>query len=122
LLDTHALLWWLDDNPRLGQQARRAIADPDNEVWISAVCVWEITIKQALGKLTMGGDLGQVIDDNRFGNLPITAKHALAVGSLPPIHRDPFDRLLVAQTGLEKLVLVTGDTNIGQYQVSILWN
>lgn len=116
LLDTHALLRWLADT-RLGDDARSAIADPHNHVVVSAVSLWEIAIKRAHGKLTVEGDLDAAIADSGFDELPIRWHHALAAGELEPIHRDPFDRMLVAQSRTDGLTVVTRDPAIGRYGV-----
>ena len=120
LLDTHVLLWWLDDNLSLGETARRAIGDPDRLVFMSAVSIWEIVIKKALGKLDVPDELANVIENQPFHYLDMTAEHAFKVGELPFHHRDPFDRLLIAQSLVEGLTLVTHDSDIGKYDVSVL--
>jgi len=120
LLDTHALLWWLEDPNQLSESAREAIADWKNTVYVSAAVVWEIAIKKALGKLQAPDDLEAAMAVNRFLPLPITVPHALAVRSLPGIHRDPFDRMLVAQASCEGLTLVTEDAAVRRYPVALL--
>jgi PIN domain nuclease of toxin-antitoxin system len=120
LLDTSALIWALIDDPSLTREARSAIGEGGNEVAVSAASVWEISIKQRAGKLRppvddVAGDLAR-----RFTMLPITTEHAWAAGQLPPHHRDPFDRTLVAQAQLEGLTIVTRDPKIARYQVAIL--
>jgi PIN domain nuclease of toxin-antitoxin system len=117
LLDTHVLLWWLDDPKQLSRAARRAIQDGANPVYISAAVAWEITIKKALGKLDAPDNLEDVIEANRFLPLPITIPHALAVWSLPDHHRDPFDRILIAQALHEGFRLVNRDSEIAKYPV-----
>ena len=117
LLDTHALLWWLDNPRQLSRQARAAIQDGKNPVYISAAVVWEIAIKKALGKVDAPDNLEEVIEANRFLPLPITIPHAVAVQSLPALHRDPFDRILIAQALHEGFRLVTRDQEIAQYPV-----
>jgi PIN domain nuclease of toxin-antitoxin system len=114
------LLWWLEDSPRLSRAARAAIADPGNEVWVSAASVWELAIKRARGRLRIEGDLVEEMAAVWFGTLPITVEHALAAAALPPHHDDPFDRMLVAQAGLEGLTLVTRDRRMAPYRVSLL--
>ena len=118
LLDTHALLWWLDDPAKLAPSARAAIGDPANLVHISAVVIWEIVVKRGLGKLEVNGDFDAALAANPFRYLDITIAHARAVADLPPIHRDPFDRMLVAQAIVEGFRLVTRDPLIAQYPVS----
>jgi len=124
LLDTHALLWWLQESPRLGFDARREIASPRNEVLISAVCAWEIAIKVGLDRLDLGEPpeicLPREIERGGFRALPIEISHGCAVRSLPDYHRDPFDRLLVAQALCEALTLVTADRLISRYSVAIM--
>jgi PIN domain nuclease of toxin-antitoxin system len=117
LLDTHAFLWWDADDARLPGILRSAIASPQNEIFVSAVSVWEIAIKRSLGKLAFGQRVGKVIEDHGFIALAITVPEAEWAGSLPQIHSDPFDRLLVAQAQLGGLVLVTVDEQILRYQV-----
>lgn len=121
LLDTHVFLWWLADDPGLRPAAREAIADPDTIVHVSAVTVWEIAIKAALGRLdAVSADLAGEIAANGFVELPITARHAARAGGLPRHHDDPFDRMLCAQAGLEGLTLVTRDRVFEAYGTAIL--
>jgi PIN domain nuclease of toxin-antitoxin system len=117
LLDTHALLWWDSNDARLPGALHSAIASPQNQVYVSAVSVWEIAIKRASGKLIFGHSVAKAIEEDGFLPLSTTAEHAEWAGSLPQLHRDPFDRLLVAQAQLEGLVLVTVDEQILRYQV-----
>ena len=118
LLDTHVLLWWLDDSRALSQGTKERIADGANQVYVSAATVWEIVIKRSLNKLQIPDDFHRQLD--AFRPLEITAEHALAVGGLPDHHRDPFDRMLIAQCLTNGLVLVTGDENIKRYEVPVL--
>ncbi len=120
LLDTHAFLWWLDDNPCLSKKASQVIAESNNLVFVSAATAWEISIKKALGKLQAPDDLEEALRVNGFQSLPITVPHALLAGKLPPHHDDPFDRLLVAQSKIEGLTLVTRDQKQQLYDVSTL--
>jgi PIN domain nuclease of toxin-antitoxin system len=120
LPDTHVVLWWLGDDPALGAAAREALADPDNTVYLSAVVVWEARIKQAVGKLDLPEDFEEVLDRESFVDLPVTARHAHALARLPMHHRDPFDRMLIAQAHCEDLHLVTTDPAMGRYDVSVL--
>ena len=120
LLDTHVLLWWLDDQSLLAAEARERIADPRRPVFVSAAAVWEITIKRQLGKLEAPDDLEEALEQERFQHLPIAVRHALAVADLPSIHRDPFDRIQIAQARLEGLTIVTRDTWIPRYGVKCL--
>ncbi|MBN1652596.1 MAG: type II toxin-antitoxin system VapC family toxin [Deltaproteobacteria bacterium] len=120
LLDTRALLWWLDDHPTLSTEAKTAIADTDNLVLISAAVIWEIKIKQSLGKLKIPRNFRKVLSEQPFEALSITAEHAYAVGELPALHRDPFDRMLVAQAKVEGLTIVTRDDHFRKYKVPII--
>ena len=122
LLDTHVLLWWLDDHKALSAKARRAIRDGRNTVFVSAATAWEISIKQALGTLQAPDDLEDALAANRFRPLLIAPHHAMAAGRLPRHHDDPFDRMLVAQTQAERLTLVTNDAQLSRYSVPILWS
>ena len=121
LLDTHVFLWWDDANPKLGQDAARAIADPGNLVYVSAASVWELVLKRQTGRLVLSRSPGAAIERNGFLALPISAAHTERTGVLPPLHRDPFDRLLVAQAQLESLTLVTADAKVAAYPVAQLW-
>ncbi len=119
-LDTHVLLWWLDDSPLLSEKERSAIANSDNLVVLSSVVIWEIRIKQALGKLVITPKFYDVIKNEGFEMLSITPDHAYAVGELPMHHRDPFDRMIVAQARLEGLTVATHDAVFKKYGVSVL--
>jgi PIN domain nuclease of toxin-antitoxin system len=121
LLDTHAWLWWLGDDRRLGRRARQVLANPRSEVWVSAASSWEIAIKEALGKLRLQkADLEAEISANGFLELPIRTRHALVAGRLAPVHEDPFDRMLVAQAQVEELSVVTSDPVFERYGVTVL--
>lgn len=120
LLDTHMVLWWLADDSRLSKRARALIADPANTLTVSAATSWEIAIKQALGKITIDGRLEDAIDAQGFGMLPVTFRHAAETLMLPEIHRDPFDRMLVAQARVESLPLLTIDPHILQYPANVI--
>lgn len=117
LLDTHIVLWWLADDQNLSPAHRAAIADPDNELFVSAVSVAEVAIKTSLGKLSAPAGLDAVVREAGFGELPFTAAHAEALRELPWHHRDPFDRMLVAQALVEGLDLLTTDPRLGNYPV-----
>lgn len=121
LVDTHALLWWLADDPALSRAARDRIADPANELLVSAASVWEIAIKRSLGKLTAPDDLPDQILGEGFAWLPVGPEHAWRVRTLPPHHRDPFDRLLVAQALVEHMALVSADAHLAGYGVEVQW-
>lgn len=115
LLDTHIYLWWLQDSPKLSKQAREQIVAA-SEVYVSSASIWEASIKIGIGKLEMEVDvLVSEIEKSGFQELPITAKHGAAVMRLPDIHRDPFDRMLVAQAVSEPLRLLTADSILGKY-------
>jgi PIN domain nuclease of toxin-antitoxin system len=120
LVDAHAILWWLADDPTLSANARASIRDPANEVLASAASVWEIEIKRALGKLDAPDDLVEALASAGFGALPITLDDAARAGRLPPHHRDPFDRMLVAQAGRLDAVIVTRDPAFSVYDVETL--
>lgn len=120
LLDTHVLLWWLRNDPMLKDETREVIEASDNMVVVSAVTVWEMVIKQALGKLEVPARFYEGLQDEPFATMPMTAEHAVAVRTLPLHHRDPFDRMLVAQAQVEGLTLITRDRHIQQYDVSCL--
>ena len=124
LLDTHVLLWWLIGSRRLGKGARQAIGDPINVVFVSAVSAWEVAIKRALAKLPVPPNVATWLPvemaANGFLALPITVAHATAVEHLPPHHRDPFDRLLIAQAHAEQLTLVTSDLAMSPYGALLL--
>lgn len=120
LLDAHAVLWWLADDPGLATDARSAMADPANEVLVSAATVWEIAIKRALGKLDAPDGLTDALGDVGFGVLPITGTDTERAGALPPHHRDPFDRMLVAQGQRVGAILVSRDAVFAEYGVDVL--
>jgi PIN domain nuclease of toxin-antitoxin system len=121
LVDTNALLWWLTDDPDLSATAREALAEPANDVLVSAASVWQIAIKRALGKLTVPDDLLSQIEAQGFGWLTVNAEHAWQVRDLPPHHRDPFDRLLVAQSLVEQMPIVSADPRLAAYGVEARW-
>jgi PIN domain nuclease of toxin-antitoxin system len=121
LLDTHVLLWWIEDNPKLKKRLRAIITDPDTEVAVSAATIWEAATKRALGKLRF--ETAVLLDSLDRGGilvLPITAEHALAAGDLPRHHDDPFDRMLVAQAIAEGFTLITSDSWLGSYQIALV--
>ena len=120
LLDTHAFLWWNADDPALGPNARTAIADSGNIVFVSAATAWEIATKRESGKLDAPGDIVDWIRQGGFTELAIELEHAVLSAELPKHHRDPFDRLLVAQAAIEELTLVTADTEIVKYSIETL--
>ena len=119
LLDTHVLLWWLADDRKLTRAARAIIANPDNEVLVSSASLWEIAIKAALGRIEVElDDLEAAISRNGFRPLSIGFRHALTAGRLPVIHRDPFDRMLIAQAGVDELRVVSHDRVFERYNLS----
>jgi PIN domain nuclease of toxin-antitoxin system len=120
LLDTHALIWALENHPSLSGKARDAIIDGKNMVFVSSASAWEISIKKAMGKLKAPDNLSEEIRLHRFTRLNMNFDHAKLAGELPDIHKDPFDRMLIAQAMIEKLTLVTRDNLIAKYDVSLL--
>jgi PIN domain nuclease of toxin-antitoxin system len=125
LLDTHALLWWNVDDERLSGTARDVIQDGRNEVLISAASVWEIAIKSAKGRLDLPSNVGRYIEErirrNRWSTLAIDIPHVIRAAALPELHRDPFDRALIAQAQVEALPIVTMDAAITRYDVETIW-
>lgn len=120
LLDTHAFLWWLANSPRLGPGTRALIADGDNDVYVSAASTLEIAIKKRNGQLQAPDHLADLIEEEGFTPLPITPAHGEHSGHLPAIHKDPFDRLLIAQAQMEGMALVSVDGVFPQYQVRLV--
>ena len=125
LLDTHVLLWWHNEPSRLTETSYNAISNLDNEIFLSVVNGWEIQIKAQLGRLTLSKPLSAIFQQeqakNDFRLLPVTMDHVYALDQFPLHHRDPFDRLLVAQAHQEELMLVTHDPKITAYSVPLLW-
>lgn len=124
LLDTHAFIWWDGDRTRLSSRALAVLYDPANSVWFSAVSIWEIVIKSQLGKLALRLPLSQIVAQQQANGLQVLAvslAHVLAVESLPSVHKDPFDRLLIAQANVEAAEFVTADAIFAHYPVRILW-
>lgn len=120
LLDTCVVLWWLDDPATIAEPARIEIANPRNAIYVSAASIQEIVIKQGQNRLSCPDDLLPLLAANKFSHLPITLDHALALRTLPPLHKDPFDRQLLAQCGLEDMTLVTRDRLLTKYDVCFL--
>lgn len=123
LLDTHVALWAITDSPRLATKARDLIANPANTVWVSVASLWEITIKHSLGRGDMpitGAQAKAWFEQSGYQLLNIEAPHVLGVAELPPLHNDPFDRLLVAQALAEPLRLITHDAQVARYSDSII--
>ena len=125
LLDTHALLWWLDGDRRLSLKARRAIANESNTILVSAASAWEITTKARLGKLPgaadVAADVTGCVASQGFTPLDITLLHAQRAGGLPGEHRDPFDRVLIAQSQLEDVAVVSDDEVFDAYDLRRFW-
>ena len=121
LLDTHAALWWLSDDRRLGSTSADLLDDASNEVLLSAAVVWEVVIKRSLGKLQVPDGLASTLMGAGVNALPITIAHAEATAQLDWHHRDPFDRMLVAQARVEQAVLVSNDQALLPYGVPLVW-
>lgn len=125
LLDTHALLWWLAGDKSLSRRARLVIADEDNEIFVSAASAWEVSTKHRVGKLPGAGplvvDFAREVRQQGFSELPITLDHGQVAGALPGVHRDPFDRILVAQAREEKMALVSNDAVFDAFGVERIW-
>ena len=124
LLDTHAFMWWDSDPTQLSAPALAALRDPANEVWLSVVSVWEMVIKAHLGKLTLRLPLADIVSQQKANGLRILSvslEHVLAVEGLPAIHKDPFDRCLIAQANVEGAEVISADPVVAQYPVRILW-
>ena len=125
LLDTHAFLWWIDDSDELSQEARETFIRAENTIFVSAAISWEIAIKMRLGRLEIVGDperfFPEQIVRNAFMVLPIQISHALHSYHLPEFHRDPFDRMLISQSQIEGLPIITKDPVFDQYKVETVW-
>jgi PIN domain nuclease of toxin-antitoxin system len=125
LLDTHAFLWWCLGAEQLSSRADAIIADGKNEIYFSAASAWEIAIKAGKGRLTLPEEPGRYIasrmNRHRFLGLPVQISHTVRVFDLPPHHADPFDRLLIAQSQMESLPLITKDEEINKYDVEVIW-
>ncbi len=125
LLDTHTFIWYLADSPKLSKKARKVISDADNAIYVSAATAWEISTKYRLGKLPeaeiLANDVIGYIAKARFSELTVNVRHAQRAGSLPGPHRDPFDRMLMAQSQLEKLTVITLDSVFQDYGIKVLW-
>ena len=125
LLDTHSFLWWNTNDPKLSSNARELIEDGENEIFLSAVSAWEISLKTKKGRLILPKPpdkyVSNSIHEYQFTVLPIHISHALQVFHLPDYHQDPFDRLLVAQSLLEDLPIITKDSQIKRYEIDTIW-
>ncbi len=118
LLDTHVVLWWLDDNESLSARHRALIEASETEPWVSASSIWEMSIKASKGLLAVDGDILEAIRSSQMPVLPIDGRHAWAAGLLPKHHADPFDRMLIAQGQLEGMAIATVDPAFGLYDVA----
>jgi len=125
LLDTHALLWWLSDDPSLSKRARTFVSQTENAVIVSSACAWEIATKVRLGKLASAGELTGdfmgYLEREGFETLSISTQHAIRVGLLPGPHKDPFDRMLIAQAQAENLPVLSNDRVFDDYRVRRIW-
>jgi PIN domain nuclease of toxin-antitoxin system len=125
LLDTHTFIWWVADAPQLSKTAKAFIANPDNKIFFSAASAWEIVIKVGTGKLTLPKEpdiyITSRLTSNRFQILPIELSHTLQIAKLPDLHRDPFDRIIIAQSQITGMPILTVDRLIIQYPVDIIW-
>ena len=125
LLDTHTLLWWLFDDPKLSANVREIVADPENEIYVSSASAWEISTKYRLGKLPAARelvrDISTWVQKAGFSELPVNIPHAQRAGSWPQAHRDPFDRLLAAQSALEEAPLVSRDPAFESFGIRLVW-
>lgn len=125
LLDTHAFLWWVVDEPQLSNTAKAIIADQSNAIYVSVISAWEIIIKERIGKLILPEPpetyIPSRLASNQFISLNVQIQHVLQIATLPDHHRDPFDRLLIAQSQVENIPLLTVDHQIRQYSVNVIW-
>lgn len=115
IIDTHILLWWLENNIKLNEKNKKLISNPENIIIVSVATTWEIIIKKSLNKLKCPNNLLEVLDKNNFNILPIYAEHTLFLEKLPKIHSDPFDRILISQSYIEQIPLITQDKIIKKY-------
>jgi PIN domain nuclease of toxin-antitoxin system len=125
LFDTHAFLWWFDAPERLSEDARHACLDPNNELLLSVVTLWEIQVKRQIGKLTLTRPLREIVEEQERTNgthlIAVRPEHVYALDALPLLHRDPFDRLLIAQANAEGAALLSMDSSFSGYPVTLLW-
>ncbi|MCY1688768.1 type II toxin-antitoxin system VapC family toxin [Yersinia enterocolitica] len=120
LIDTHVFIWWLTNDPSLGSLTRSVISKGGNIVYVSAVTPWEISIKRSIGKLEFDADVDEAMERNNFYALSISHAHAEQAGNLPRHHGDPFDRMLIAQSQMEGLILVSADTAFSPYGIRLM--
>lgn len=125
LIDTHAFIWWNTEDERLSDRARRVMEDEASEIFVSVGSIWEVATKVAKGRLEIPGDLETYVDErlaaNRWVPLSIDRRHVIRAAALPVIHRDPFDRILIAQAQLDDMPIVTTDAAITRYDVETIW-
>jgi len=125
LLDTHVLLWWVTGDRRLSRLIRAAIGSDTNDIAVSAATFWELAIKAGAGRIVLPGDperfVAEQVAVNAFQVLPVHIRHALKVFGLPSLHRDPFDRMLVAQAVVEEMPILSADPQLAQYPVEVIW-
>jgi len=124
LLDTHAILWFLNGDKKISERVKKVLSSPSNDKFISIVSLWEIAIKISLGKLSIKtslSDLFRIIEEQGFHFLPLTPEHIICVATLPMSHRDPFDRIIISQAITEELTILTRDENFSGYGVKIIW-
>lgn len=125
LFDTHSFIWWHSQRAKLSPEVLKFCADPDNQLYLSVVTVWEIQIKHQIGKLELTKPIETIVEEQQLQNavtlLPITLPHVLQLDSLPLHHRDPFDRLLIAQAQIEGLTVISHDSMFGHYSIKVVW-
>ena len=124
LLDSHALLWFLEGNSKMPEATVEIIRAPENNIYVSIASIWEIAIKTSIGKLDVNGGIDNLvknIDENGFSLLEVSTEHIKTVTELPFIHRDPFDRMLIAQAMVEEMAIMTVDGNIMKYEIGCIW-
>ncbi len=122
LLDTHILIWVLENSEKLKNKVANCICDPQNQVYVSTASIWEIEIKKGKGKLESPSNILDMLARKRFDELPISHRHVIAINQLPNVHRDPFDRILAAQAKVDALTLVTQDSKLVDYGVRVMFN
>jgi PIN domain nuclease of toxin-antitoxin system len=120
LLDTHIFIWWVEGDQKIGADFKKIIGNSDGNIYISLASIWEMVIKKSLGKLKLKKPLDEIVENSKFRILGIELPHILGIMKLPSYHKDPFDRMLIAQALTEKMTLITVDVNIKKYKVPIL--
>lgn len=120
LLDTHILIWWMSKNSKLSEKISNILRNPHNQLFISTASIWEIIIKRAKKRLKVPQDIEKALKTSGFQLLPMQLSHVLKIETLPPIHHDPFDRMLIAQSNVENLTLITSDQKFWQYKLNLL--